>query len=164
MPSTPIFPRTSKPGRMRTEPRQDFLVELCGADGGLNLLPCPPSVPKAHRFQGGLIYSRMINIEGRVLAPQRLAGRRIRIWLNQLESWHVSRRARPDIGELYDRPGQLPGGGLEASLNIPGDAWPTALDCLSTVWRRLEMTGAAGDGDRMRLVSFSFSSDAPSPP
>jgi hypothetical protein len=149
---------------MLTEARQDFLIRLRRFDGGLGVLPCPPSVPKAHRFQGGVIYTRMIEIEGQMLAPQRLAGRPIRVWLTPLEKWRFSRRAPPHIGDLYDRTGELPGGGLEASLCIPNDAWLTAVDCLSTVWRRLELTGADGDGGSMRLVSFSFSSGMPPPP
>ena len=101
---------------MLTEARLEFLIELRGYDGGLGLLPCPPSVPKAHRFQGGLIYSRMIEIEGRVVAPEGLAGRRMRIWLDQLESWHFSRSEPPQIGDIYDRAGELPGAGLETTL------------------------------------------------
>jgi hypothetical protein len=144
---------------MLTEARLDFLIELRGYDGGLGLMPCPPSVPKAHRFQSGLIYSRMIEIQGRVLAPEGLADQRMRIWLDQLESWHFSRCEPPHIGDIYDRTGELPGGGLETTLYIPKDAWLTAISCLSTVWRRLRLTGADGDGRRMRLVDFSFSSD-----
>ncbi|MBP7816293.1 MAG: hypothetical protein KA085_09215 [Phenylobacterium sp.] len=144
---------------MLTEARQDFLIELRGYDGGLGLMPCPPSVPKAHRFQGGLIYSRMIEIEGRVVAPEGLAGRRMRIWLDQLESWHFSQGEPPHIGDICDRAGELPGGGLETTLHIPKDAWPTAVSCLGTVWRRLNLTGADGDGRSMRLIDFSFSSD-----
>lgn len=148
---------------MLTEARQDFLVELRRCDGGLSVLPCPPSVPKKHRFQGGLIYSRMIEIDGQVLEPQGLSGRRIRIWLTRLEEWHFSRRAPTHIGDLCDRTGQLPGGGLEASLYIPKDACLTTVGCLSTIWRRLELTGVDGSGDSMSLVSFSFSSGGPSP-
>jgi hypothetical protein len=143
---------------MLTEARLDFLIELRGYDGGLGLMPCPPSVPKAHRFQGGLIYSRMIEIEGRVLAPEGLADRRMRIWLDQLESWRFSGSEPPQIGDIYDRAGELPGASLETSLYIPKDAWVTATICLSAVWRHLRLTGADGDGRRMRLVDFSFSS------
>ncbi|MDO8801822.1 hypothetical protein [Phenylobacterium sp.] len=148
---------------MLTDARQDFLIELRGVDGGLGLMPCPPSVPKAHRFQGGLIYARMIEIEGRVLAPEGLADRRMRIWVDQLESWHFSRSEPLHIGDIYDRAGELPGAGLEATLYIPKDAWLTATICLSTVWRRLRLTGANGDGRSMRLVDFSFSSGDPTP-
>ena len=130
---------------MLTEVRQDFLVELGCSDGGLSILPCPPSIPKAHRFQGGLIYSRMIDIEG------------------QLETWHFSQHSPPYIGTICDRTDELPGGGLEVSLYVPKDAWLTAVGCLSTVWRRLELTGADGDGDSMRLVNFAFLSGGPSP-
>jgi hypothetical protein len=146
---------------MLTEARQDFIVELRGVDAGLSVLPCPPSVPKAHRFQGGLIYSRSIEIEGRVLAPEGLAGRRMRIWLGQRERWRLMPGEPPDIGDIYDRTGELPGGGLETSLHIPKNAWLTANFCLDTVWRYLKLAGADGDGRRMKLVDFSFSSDEP---
>lgn len=146
---------------MLSEARQDFLVELVGVEAGLSVLQCPPSVPKAHRFQGGLIYSRMIEIEGRVLAPGGLAGRRMRIWLGQLERWRLMPGEPPNIGDIYDRTGELPGGGLETNLYIPKDAWLTANFCLDTVWRRLKLTGVEGDGRRMRLVDFSFSSGEP---
>ena len=146
---------------MVTETRQTLLIALQGCDGGLNVMPCPPSVPKKHRFQGGLIYSPMMEIEGRVLAPAGLSGRRMRIWLNQLQAWHFSRHAPAYIGDLYDRTDERPGGGLEASLYIPKDAWLTALTCLSTIWDRLELTGADGHGDSVRLLSFSFSSHGP---
>ena len=148
---------------MLTEARQDFFVELGRCDGGLGVLPCPPSVPKAHRFQGGLIYSRMIDIRGQVLAPQALAGRPMRIWLSQLQKWHFSRTALPYLGTLSDRTNELPGGGLEASLYIPEAAWLPAVECLGSIWKRLKMTGADGDGFTMTLVDFSFSSDEQQP-
>lgn len=143
------------------ETRQDFLVELRAFDGGMGIMPCPRTVPKPHRFQGGLIYSRMIEIEGRVLAPVMLADRRIRIWLDQLEEWNLGRHSPPNIGDLLDRTGELPGGCLEASLYIPKDAWPAAVHCLGTTWRHLRLTGVNGDGRRMTLVDVSFSSGAP---
>ncbi|MBP8248320.1 MAG: hypothetical protein KAX56_15730 [Phenylobacterium sp.] len=149
---------------MLSEARQDFLIELRGVQGGLGVMLCPPSVPRAHRFQGGLIYSRMIEIEGRVLAPEGFGDRRIRIWLDQLESWHFSRSEPPQIGDIYDRAGELPGAGLETTLYIPEDAWLTATICLNTVWRRLRLTGVDGDGRSMRLVDASFSSGDPTRP
>lgn len=159
----PTSIRTSKPGHMLTDAQQDFLVELRGCDGGLGIMPCPPSVPKPHRFQGGLIYSRMIEIEGRVLAPLMLADQRMRIWLDRLEEWHFSQHSPPNIGDLFDRTGELPGGGLEASLYIPKDAWTAAVHCLGTTWRSLKLTGVNGDGYRMTIVDFSFSSGQPHP-
>lgn len=142
---------------MLSEAQQDFLIELRGCDGGLSVLPSPPTLPKEHRFQGGLIYSRMIEIEGQVLAPRSLGDRRMRIWLSQLERWHLGAREPPHIGDIYDRTDELPGGGLEAMLYIPKDAWLTSIECLSMVWRRLSLRGVDGDGRRMTVVDFSFS-------
>ena len=145
---------------MLTEARQEFLIELRACDGGTALLPSPPTTPKAHRFQDGLVRSDMLEIIGRVLAPAILEGRRMRIWLNRLERWHFSKHEPPYIGDLYDRTGELPGGGLGAMIYIPKDAWLPALHCLGTKWDRLGVTGADGDGRRMTVVDFSFSSSA----
>lgn len=142
---------------MLTEARQDFLIELRGRDGGLSVLPSSRGVPKKHRFQGGLNYSRLIEIDGRMLIPSKLAGHPIRVWLSQLEEWHFSKHRLPYIGQIYDRTGELPGGGLEAMLYLPKDAWPTALECLDTIWRNLSLIGAEGDGRRMTVIDFSFS-------
>jgi hypothetical protein len=139
-------------------PRQAFSVEIAGFNDGIALLPSPPSTPKAHRFQGGLIRSDMLEIIGPVVRPEPLQGRRMRIWLNQLERWHFSRRGPPRIGDLYDRTGELPGGGLDAMIYIPKDAWLPATQCLGTTWRRLSLTGVNGDGRRMTIVDFAFSS------
>lgn len=141
-----------------TKAREEFSIEIGGFEGGLTLLPSPPTNPKAHRFQGGLIRSDMMEIPGRVMAPEPFGGRRIRIWLNPLKSWHFGNGQPPYIGDLYDRTGELPGGGLEAMIYIPQDAWLPATQCLGTAWRRLALTGIDGDGRRMTVVDFSFSS------
>src|ERR1700748_1482357 len=108
---------------MQAEEFQSFELEILRCDGGLHLLPAPKGVPKAHRFQGGLIYSPSIEIEGRVVGPQELSGRRIRIWLSKLERWHFSRVRPTYIGSFSDRTHELPGGGLEATIYVPKDAW-----------------------------------------
>lgn len=56
--------------------------------------------------------------------------------------------------------GDLPGGGLEAGIHIPEDEWLTSLQCLTTIWRTLRLTGVDGDGRQMRLAEYAFSSIA----
>lgn len=143
---------------MLSEARQDFLIELIRWDGGLSLMPGRSGTPRLFQFQGGLIYSKLIEVQGQVLTPSELATRPMRIFLNPLETWDVTRSRPPDIGYICDRTGQLPGGGLEAFLKIPPDSWTTAIHCLSTVWRQLSLTGVNGDGQSMRLSEISFSS------
>ncbi len=142
---------------MASEELRDYVVEILSCDGGLHLLPAPNSLPPAHRFQGGLIYSPSVIIEARVVASPALAGRRMRIWLAQLERWHFSHTRPPYIGTLSDRTGELPGGGLEASLFIPKDAWLTAVECLGTVWRRLTLKGTENEDGSVTILEFSFS-------
>jgi hypothetical protein len=144
---------------MATEERTDCVVEILSHDGGFHLLPASKHLPKAHRFQGGLIYSPSVTIEGQVVAPGRLAGKRMRIWLGQLERWHFGRILPAYIGQLTDRTGALPGGGLEASLFIPKDAWLTALGCLGTIWRRLKLNGTENEDGSVTILEFSFSAD-----
>jgi hypothetical protein len=142
---------------MGTKTLQACEVEILSCDGGLHLLPAPTGVPKAHRFQGGLIYSPSIEIEGRVVGPQELSGRRIRIWLSKLERWHFSRVRPASIGDFSDRTDELPGGGLEAMIYIPKDAWETAIGCLGTVWRRLKLNGVENEDGSVTILEFSFS-------
>ncbi len=142
---------------MQTEEHQDCIVEILSFEDGLHLLPARNGLPRAHRFQGGLIYSPSITMEGRVVGPDRLAGRQMRIWLSQLERWHFSRRRPPYIGLLSDRTGKLPGGGLEAMLYIPKDTWLTAIGCLGTIWRRLHLNGVENEDGSVTILEFSFS-------
>ena len=81
----------------------------------------------------------------------------MRIWLGQLERWHFSHTRPPYIGTLSDRTGELPGGGLEASLFIPKDAWLTAVECLGTIWRRLTLKGTENEDGSVTIMEFSFS-------
>jgi hypothetical protein len=142
---------------MPTEELQDCVVEILSYNGGLHLLPASKGLPGAHRFQGGLIYSSSITIEARVVAPPALADRRMRIWLSQLKRWHFSRTQPPYIGTLSDRTGELPGGGLEAMLYFPQDAWLTAVGCLGTIWRRLNLNGVENEDGSVTILEFSFS-------
>jgi len=142
---------------MAAEELRDCLIEILSCDGGLHLLPAPRGLPRAHRFQGGLIYSPTITIEGRLLAPSAFEGRRMRIWLSQLNPWHFSRTRPAYIGNLSDRTGELPGAGLEATLYIPKDAWLTAVGCLGTIWRRLKLNGVEAEDGSMTIIEFSFS-------
>lgn len=143
---------------MATDGPQDCVVELLSCDGGLHLLPAPRGIPKAHRFQGDLIRSTGFTIEGRVTAPDGLAGRRIRIWLGELKQWHFSRRQPPYIGQLSNRTDEIPGGCLQASLFIPEDAWLPAVHCLGTIWRELRLKGVQGEDGAVTILEFSFSS------
>jgi len=101
----------------------------------------------------------MIDIEGRVIEPDRLAGRRMRVFLSQLQWWHFSRTRSAYIGTLSDRTGELPGGGLEASLYIPQEAWLTAVTCLGSIWRRLRLNGVEHEDGRVTVLEFAFSAE-----
>ena len=142
---------------MVTDGLRTCVVEILGCDGGLHVLPAPNGLPRAHRFQGGLIYSPSIEIEGRMIAPRDLEDRRVRIWLSQLQKWHFSRTRPAYIGSLSDRSGELPGGGLEAMLYVPADAWLTAIGCLGTIWRHLKLNGVEAKDGTMTILDFSFS-------
>lgn len=145
---------------MLTEARQEFAVDLLGCEGGFHLMPSPRGMPKAHGFQGQMIYSRMLELEGRVASPKPYAGKPMRIWLSRLERWHFERHRPAYIGDILDRSEELPGGGLEAVLYIPKDAWPTSTICLGGIWRHLRLSGVDGDGHRMTVVALSFSADS----
>lgn len=143
---------------MLARARQDFVVHLLSVDGGLSLLRSPPGMRKAHRFQGGLIYSRMLHVEGRLVSPEPLAGRRIRLSTSPLERQPLWRLRAPEIGCICERTGDLPGAGLEAGVHVPEGHGLPSLQCLTTIWRTLRLTGVDGDGRQMRLAENACSS------
>src|SRR5436190_10564800 len=125
-PSRPTSTKTSGPGRMPSDAAQEFLIEITGRNRSLHLLPSPPSLPKAHRFQGGLIYSSGLELQGRVVSPQLHTGQLIRIWTYEFRTDSAEARSEPYLGSLEHRSVRstdseiigsiyLPQGSLEAS-------------------------------------------------
>jgi hypothetical protein len=137
-----------------------FMVEIREWDWHFHLSLSHPKVPKTYRFQGGLNYSRGVEIIGRVRAPNPLRGKLMRIWLSPFGPEIKFGAGGIDrVGQFYrDRPDAI-GCDFEASLQLPADALPPAITCLSSVWRYLDIWIDKYEGDEASVTAFSFSAN-----
>jgi hypothetical protein len=135
-----------------------FMVEIRDWDWNLYLALSNPKVPKKYRFQGGLNYSRGIEIIGRVRAPSPHRGKLMRIWLSPFGSETTFGDGRLDrVGQFYRDRLEAIGADFEASLHLPESALSPAITCLSSVWRYLDIWIDEYQGDEAPVTAFSFS-------
>jgi hypothetical protein len=111
-----------------------------------------------YRFQGGLNYSRGIEVIGRVRAPDPHRGKLMRIWLSPFGPETAFGTDGLDrVGQFYrDRSDEI-GSDFQASLYLPEQALSPAVTCLSSVWRYLDIWIAEDQGDEAAVTAFSFS-------
>jgi hypothetical protein len=135
-----------------------FMVEIREWNWDFYLALSPAGVPVEYRFQGGLNYSRGIEIVGRVRAPNPHRAKPMRIWLSTFGP--ETRFGDGDldrVGQFYrDRLGTS-GPDFEASLHLPESALSPAITCLSSVWRYLDIWIDEYQGDEAAVTAFSFS-------
>jgi hypothetical protein len=115
-----------------------------------------PLTPPRHRFQGGLMYTRGIYIEGRVRAPSTHRGKHVRIFISTFGRKVRFDRRTGDVGRFYKN--RLGEGGppFEASLSLPEDALSNALICLGSIWKFLDIWTATDESDSA-ITAFCFS-------
>lgn len=135
-----------------------FMVEIRDWNWNIYLALSRPEVPVEYRFQGGLNYSRDIEIIGQVRAPNPHRGKRARIWLSPFGPEVTFGRDDFDsVGRFYkDRP-QADEADFEASLHLPEAALPPAMTCLGSVWRYLHIWIGRYQGYEAAVTAFSFS-------
>jgi len=115
-----------------------------------------PLTPRRHRFQGGLMYTRGIDLAGRIRAPEVHRGKPIRMWVSTFDRRERFNAETGDVGRFYvNRLGddRWP---FEASLRLPEDALPNVLTCLGSTWKFIDMWTAT-DAPESALTMFSFS-------
>ena len=136
-----------------------IMVEIAAWDWALYVgLLNQPSTPVEYQFQGGLNYSRGINITGRIRAPSSHRGELMRIWISPFgPGLDFGAEGLDNVGRFYRSRPDAPRPGLEASLLLPESALPQALTCLSSVWRYLDIWTAEAEGDEAPITAFSFS-------
>ena len=135
-----------------------FMVEIGEWDWTLYVGVSHPTTPVEYRFQGGLNYSRGIEITGRVRAPSSHRGKLMRVWISPFgPDADFGADSAEDVGAFYrNRPDAL-GSDLQASLRLPEAALPSTLTCLSSVWKYLDIWTVDDKGDQVRITAFSFS-------
>ena len=133
-----------------------YLVEIASWDWEFHLGLSPRSVPKKHRFQGGLVYARGLTIEGTVLAPAR--NRAIRVWFSPVgPNISFGRGGLNRVGWLTEQSGPPAQTDFEATLYFPEDALAPFVSCLSSVWRYIHIWVDGDPHERAAVRDFSLS-------
>lgn len=137
-----------------------FMVEIAEWNWAVYVGLSPQTVPVEYRFQGGLNYSRGIEITGRVRAPNLHRGKLMRIWISPFgPEIDFGADGLDRVGQFYkDRPDAI-GSNFQASLHLPEEALSPAITCLSSVWRYLDLWIDHYEGDEAAVTAFSFSAN-----
>src|SRR5687767_5495266 len=83
-----------------------YMVAISEWNWGLYVGLGPESTPPEYRFQGGLTYTRGIDIMGRVRAPLVHRGKLMRIWISPFGSEITfGAEGLDEVGQFYERAG-----------------------------------------------------------
>jgi hypothetical protein len=134
-----------------------LIIEILSWDWALHVGMAPDSVPQEQRHQGGLIYSRGLDINGRIVTPDALKGKTARFWISPVAPDIIfGPEGLPHVGQLHPRD---EGGGpdLEATLFLPKDALPGVLTCLASAWKYLHIWTREPPPTTAGITDFAFS-------
>jgi hypothetical protein len=135
-----------------------FMVEITQWDWNLYVGFSHEGVPIEHRFQGGLNYSRGIEIKGRIRAPRAHRGKPIRIWLSPVgPDVDFGVDGLDSIGRFYRRRSEADPSEYQVSLCLPESGLSPAISCLSSIWKYLDIWTVDDDDDEAPVAAFSFS-------
>lgn len=153
----PVDAGDGPPHALDTIDERRVVIEILSWDWGLHLGIAPPTMPLEYRFTGGLIYTRAIDITGRLVTPSGLQERLARINLSPIA---------PDLAfgpAALTTVGQISPGrderqtAFEATLLLPEDALPGVLTCLASVWKYLHLWTAETLPNPTEVTDFAFS-------
>jgi hypothetical protein len=133
-----------------------LMVEIEDWNWALTVGLSHPSTPPRYRFQGGLMYSRGIDIAGRIRAPSIHRGKHIRIFVSTFGRKDRFNLRSGDVGRFYTKRLGEVGSPFEASLRLPEDALSNALICLGSIWKFLDIWTATDEPDSA-ITAFCFS-------
>jgi hypothetical protein len=141
-----------------------YLVEITDWDNNLHVGLSPSSAPPEARFQGGLLYVRGFEIEGRLIGPLAAREHRLRAWTLTLDP-ALDFSPRDDgldrVGWLYRRQKASEDDSFTATLYLPQDAIPLTATCLAATWKYLHILTGERDQERAAITNFSFSKKIP---
>ena len=151
---TPASPNaTSDPGFFDGR----FMVEVVEWNWAVYVGLSNTGTPVKYRFQRGLMYSRTIEITGRVRAPSVHRGKLIQIWISPFGR-EVRFNARTgEVGQFYSQRLGPQGPDFEVNLELPEEALAPALTCLSSVWKFVDIWTAEKQGEPAKVTAFCFS-------
>jgi len=137
-----------------------LLIEIKSWDVSLYVGLSPDAMPAEDRFQGGLLYSRGIDIKGFVLAPKTHRTKQVRIWVSPVGPEVVfGHDGRDDVGGFYKHLDPSGGAGFQANLYLPRASFESAIFSLGTIWRYVQIWVDDDQADLSPVTGFSFSAD-----
>jgi hypothetical protein len=135
-----------------------YMVEIGEWDWSLFVGLSPETTPVEYRFQGGLIFTRGIEIVGRIRAPAVLRGKLIRIWISPFgPEINFGGDGLDRVGRFYVGKADPLGSDFQASLHLPESALAPALTCLTSIWKYLDLWTADYGNEQASITSFCFS-------
>lgn len=133
-----------------------YMVEIGEWDWGLHVGLSHDLTPSEYRFQGGLAYTRSIELTARVRAPSSHRGKLMRIWISPFgPEVSFGPDGLDEVGQFYAGTGD--GSHFRVSLHLPESALGPAVTCLSTIWKYLDIWTVGDPKDRGGVTAFSFS-------
>lgn len=134
-----------------------LLIQIDTWEWGLFVGMSPESTPIEYRFQGGLHYTRAIEITGRFRAPDTHRNKRVRVSISPFgPELDFGTPDLADVGMYYESRCSQGGWEHEATLMLPESALQPALTCLGSLWRYVHIW-VGDDQDAARISAFSFS-------
>jgi hypothetical protein len=133
-----------------------FLIEIEEWNWALYMGLSHPSTPPRYRFQGGLMYTRGIEIAGRIRAPSIRRGTHVQVFVSTFGRRERFNPRSGDVGRFYTRRLGEIGSPFEMSLRLPEDALSNALICLGSIWKFLDVWTATDEADSA-ITAFCFS-------
>lgn len=142
-----------------TEEAEDrFLIEISDWDWGLHVAIAPEHLPHEERFQGGLLYSRSLDIIGAVISPDRHSGKAIRFSLLPFGSdIRFGPEGLQELGQLYETSDRASGAHFTSTLILPEDALPISVTALASAWKYLHIWIEGDPAARAAVTGFAFS-------
>jgi hypothetical protein len=131
-----------------------FLIEIRYWNCPYFVQLSPASTPPEYRFQGGLLFTANLEIEGRALSPPSHEGKPVRIWVRTSGSDRETTEPRLGwIGDL-EREGVS---GLGATLELAGIDLTGAAACLGASWKFIRIDAEDRKDQAPNVTAYAFS-------
>jgi hypothetical protein len=142
-----------------------FLIEISDWDWGLHVAMAPEILPQEQRFQGGLLYSRSLDIVGAVLSPELHSGKVMRLsFLPFGSDVQFGPDGLQELGQLYEVDRGASGAHFTATLILPQDTLPACMTALASAWKYLHLWTEGEPAVRAAVTGFTFSRRASASP
>jgi len=117
-----------------------ILVEIVKWDVSLHVGLSSEATPPEQRFQGGLSFVRGIELDGRIVAPESLRGKSIRVWHSTFGTeLRFGEDGLDEVGQLWTHSPQSGRADLTCTLLLPESSLPLAVVALGAVWKYLRI-------------------------